>query len=178
MGGMPELPASLVELARRYGVATEYEDWTGKRIVVAHSTLVAVLDALGVAAATESERAAALLTYDRDYWTRALPPTIIGRSGVASSFWVHVTHGDPVGLWLRLEDGGVRTGLRQLENNRAPFDLGDRLVGEATFELPADLPLGYHQLHLQVGASDTSTMVIVSPASLELPARLGASRAW
>ena len=52
------------------------------------------------------------------------------------------------------------------------------MVGEATFELPADLPLGYHQLHLQVGSFDTSTLVIVSPASLELPARLGPSRAW
>jgi len=57
----------------------------------------------------------------------------------------------------------VRTGLRQLENNRTPYDLGGRLVGEATFELPGDLPMGYHQLHLQVGSSDTSTLVIVSP---------------
>jgi 4-alpha-glucanotransferase len=175
---MTELPLSLVELARRYGVATEYEDWTGRQTVVADTTLIAVLDALGVPAATDSERTAALAAHDRDYWTRSLPPAIVGRSGVASSFWVHVTHGDPVGLWVRLEDGSVRTGLRQLENNRAPYDLGDRTVGEATFELPADLPLGYHQLHLQVGASDISTPVIVSPASLELPARLGPSRAW
>ena len=95
-----------------------------------------------------------------------------------SSFWVHVSHGDPAGLWIRLEDGSVRTGLQQLENNRAPYDLDGRLVGEATFELPGDLPLGYHQLHLQVDASDISTLVIVSPASMELPARLGPSRAW
>ncbi|MBE1548261.1 4-alpha-glucanotransferase [Mycobacterium sp. OAS707] len=175
---MTELPASLVELARRYGVATEYENWTGRHTVVADSTLIAVLDALGVPAATEDERTAALAAHDREYWQRALPPTIIARSGTASSFWVHVTHGDSVGLWLRLEDGSVRTGLRQLENNRAPYDLGDRMVGEATFELPADLPLGYHQLHLQVGGADISTLVIVSPATLELPAKLGQSRAW
>ena len=178
MGGMTELPASLVELARRYGVASEYQDWTGRHTTVADSTLIAVLDALGVAAATEDERRAALAAHDRDYWARSLPPTIVGRSGVASSFWVHVSHGDPAVLWIRLEDGSVRTGLRQLENNRAPYDLDGRLVGEATFELPGDLPLGYHQLHLQVGASDISTLVIVSPASMGLPARLGPSRAW
>ncbi len=34
MGGMTELPASLVELARRYGVATEYNDWTGRHTTV------------------------------------------------------------------------------------------------------------------------------------------------
>src|SRR5215208_5827255 len=175
---MTDLPASLVELARRYGVATEFEDWTGRRTTVADSTLIAVLDALGVPAATEHERAAALLRHDRDYWARPVPPTVVTRHGVASSLWVHVTHGDPVGLWLRLEDGSVRTGLRQLENNRAPYDLDGRLVGEATFELAGDLPVGYHQLHLQVGSFDTSTLVIVSPASLELPARLGSNRSW
>ena len=178
MGGMTELPASLVELARRYGVATEYNDWTGRHTTTASSTLIAVLDALGVPAATENERTASLAAHDRDYWARSLPPTIVGRSGVVSSFWVHVSHGDPAVLWIRLEDGSVRTGLRQLENNRAPYDLDGRLVGEATFELPGDLPLGYHQLHLQVDASDISTLVIVSPASMELPARLGPSRAW
>ncbi len=171
---MTDLPESLVELARRYGVATEYEDWTGTRTAVAESTLVAVLDALGVHAATEYRRAAALAEHDREYWARALPPAIIGRAGSASSFWVHVTHGDPVRLWIRLEDGSVRTGLRQLENNRAPYDFNGRLIGEASFELPADLPLGYHELHLQLGADDVKTAIIVSPASLPPPA----GRAW
>ena len=129
---MTDLPESLVELARRYGVATEYDDWTGARLTVAESTLVGVLDALGVAAATEDGRIAALTDHDRDYWSRSLPPVVVSRSGATSRFWVHVTHGDPVRLWIRLEDGSVRTGLRQLENNRAPYDLDGRLVGEAT----------------------------------------------
>ena len=167
---MTEPDASLAELARRYGVATDYEDWTGARIAVAESTLVSVLDALGVPASTDAERAAALAAHDREYWSRSLPPTLIARAGTAEPFWVHVNHGDPVGLWIRLEDGSVRTGLRQLENNRPPYDLDGRLIGEATFELPADLPIGYHRLHLQVGASDIGTPLIVSPASLEPPA--------
>jgi 4-alpha-glucanotransferase len=175
---MNDLPPSLVDLAHHYGVATEYQDWTGHYATVAESTLVAVLDALGVSAATEDERATALASRDRDYWARPLPPTIVATAGSTSAFWVHVTHGDPVGLWLRLEDGSVRTGLRQLENNRAPYDLDGQLIGEATFELPAELPLGYHHLHVQIGSSDISTLVIVSPASLELPARLGTRRAW
>jgi 4-alpha-glucanotransferase len=87
---------------------------------------------------------------------------------------VHVTHGAPVRLWIRLEDGSVRTGLRQLENNRAPYDLDGRLIGEASFELPADVPLGYHELHLQLESSDISSPIVVSPASLEPPA----GRTW
>lgn len=175
---MPEIPESLGELARRYGVATEYEDWSGKHVDVPESTLVAVLAALGVQAATENERAAAIAAHDREHWLRALPPTIVTRADSESSFWVHVTHGEPAGLWIRLEDGSVRTGLRQLENHTPPYDLGDRLVGEATFELPADLPLGYHRLYLQAGSSEFSTSLIVVPAKLEMPPRLGAKRIW
>lgn len=175
---MTGLPQTLVELAQRYGVATEYDDWTGHRTTVPETTLVAVLEALGVAAGTEADRAAALTAHEREYWQRSLPPIVIGRAGQPTAFWVHVTHGDPVDVTLRLEDGSVRTGLRQLENNRQPFDVGDRLVGEATFELPAELPLGYHRLVLRVGEFHTETPVVVSPASLSVPARLGDRRGW
>ncbi len=175
---MVETPHSLGELARRYGVATEYEDWTGRQVDVPETTLVSVLAALGVPAATEDDRAAALATHDRDYWSRALPPTIVARADSDSSFWVHVTHGDPVGLWIRLEDGSVRAGMRQLENHTPPYDLGDKLIGEASFELPDDLPLGYHRLYIQAGSTESSTTLIVVPAKLEMPPRLGAKRTW
>ncbi|WP_326546642.1 4-alpha-glucanotransferase [Mycolicibacterium sp. ND9-15] len=167
---MTEPTASLVELARRYGVATEYENWTGARTAVTESTLISVLGALGVEAATENDRVEALTAHDREYWSRHLPPTIIGRTGTAPTFWVHVTHGNPVALRVVLEDGSVRTDLRQLENNRPPYDLDGRLIGEATFELPAGLPIGYHRLVLQADSSEFGTPIIVSPASLRPPA--------
>ncbi|WP_238997437.1 4-alpha-glucanotransferase, partial [Mycolicibacterium sp. CBMA 361] len=171
--------ASLVELARCHGVATEYVDWRGAHHPVAATTLVAVLAALGVPADTEDACAAALAQHDRAYWQQPLSPTIVARSGQPSSFWIHVTHGAPVGVWIRLEDGSVRAGLRQLENNRPPFSLDGRLVGEATFELPADLPLGYHRLHVQAGdAGDADAVLIVTPDALTLPSRMGNSRAW
>ncbi|OBI82623.1 4-alpha-glucanotransferase [Mycobacterium sp. E740] len=165
---MTEPAASLAELARRHGVATEYEDWAGRRVTVSESTLVSVLEALGVAAGTEDDRAAALVAHDREHWSRPLPPTIIGRAGATSSFWVHVTHGDPAVPRIHLADGSIREDLRQLENNRPPYDLDGRLVGEASFELPADLPTGYHRLHLR--GSEVSSLVIVSPAALLPPA--------
>ena len=173
----PQL-AALLELARRHGVATEYVGADGCRVVVAEHTLVAVLDAMGVAAVTESERAASLRALDRAYWARPLPPVIVTRTGSTTQFRVHVSHGDPARLWIRLENGTVRTGLRQTENFTPPFDLDGRLVGEATFELPADLPLGYHRLHLDDSRSPADTALIVTPGALDVPKRLGARRAW
>ena len=175
---MTELAASLVELAQRYAVAAAYDDWTGSPQEVSESTLVTVLGALGVPAATEAERTAALLAHDREHWRRTLPPTVVTRGGRTTSFWVHVTHGDPVGAWIRLEDGTVRTGLRQLENNRPPYDLDGRSIGEATFELPDDLPVGYHRLHVDAGGTDADASLIVSPAVLRLSTELGAGRTW
>jgi 4-alpha-glucanotransferase len=169
---------SLAELAGRFGIATEYQDWSGRRIEVPESTLVAVLAAFGVAAATESERAAAQTAHDRGYWSRALPPTILGRPGAPTTFWVHVTHGQPAEVWLRLEDGTVRDGLRQVDNFTAPFDLDGRSVGEASFALPDDLPLGYHRVHVRSGDDEASAALIVTPGWLGLPERLGAQRTW
>ncbi|GLP84268.1 4-alpha-glucanotransferase [Mycobacterium antarcticum] len=175
---MTELPGSLVELAHQYGVATTYDDWMGGHRAVAESTLVSVLTALGVEAATEEERQASLTAREGDHWRRTLPPVVVMRAGRPTSFWVHVTDGDPVGGWIRLEDGTVRTGLRQLQNDRPPYDLDGRSIGEATFELPADLPVGYHRLHVDAGGVDGDAALIVSPAVLKLPASLGGGRTW
>ena len=161
---MPEPSPTLGELARRHGVATEYQDWTGRHVDVPETTLVAVLGALGVPATTEDQRLDALAAHDREHWSRTLPPAIVGRADTESSFWVHVTHGDPVGLWIRLEDGSVRAGLRQLENFTPPYEFDDRQVGEATFELPGDLPIGYHRLHVQAGSLEARKPMIIITA--------------
>lgn len=168
----------LTALADRLGVACAYHDWTGNFVTVEPSTVVAVLAALGIRADTEDACAASLLEVDRAHWARALPPTIVARSGVEASFWVHVTHGDPAHAWVRLEDGAVRSGIRQADNFTAPFDLDGTLIGEATFVLPADLPLGYHRVHLRSGDREFDAPLIVTPAWLGLPARMGSRRAW
>ena len=178
MGDMTELAPSLVELARRFGIATEYEDWTGRRVLVAEDTLVAVLAALGVAAGTEGERNDALTAKRRSYWERRMPATIVGRAGEQIRFWVHVTHSEPAEVRLQLEDGTMRGGAQQVDNFTPPFEVDGRLIGEASFVLPTDLPVGYHRVHLLSGGFQASTALIVTPDWLGLPEQLGARRAW
>jgi 4-alpha-glucanotransferase len=168
----------LTALADRLGVACAYHDWTGNFLTVESSTVIGVLGALGVRADTEEDCAAALSELDRQYWSRPLPPTVVARSGTETAFWVHVTHGAPAQVWVRLEDGTTRSHIRQADNFTPPFDLADRLVGEATFVLPADLPLGYHRIHLRSGEQEIDTALIVTPSWLGLPARMGDGRTW
>lgn len=168
----------LTAVADRLGVACAYHDWTGNFVTVEPSTVVAVLAALGVRADTEEDCAASLLELDRRHWALAMPPTVVARSGDYAAFWVHVTHGAPAHVWVRLEDGTVRSDIRQADNFTPPFDLDGTLIGEATFVLPADLPLGYHRVHLRSGEHEFDTPLIVTPAWLGLPPRMGARRAW
>ncbi len=175
---MTQAEPVLTALADRFGVACAYHDWSGRFITVDASTVRAVLAALGVCAETETDCAAALSEQERLHWQRPLPPTVVTRSGQRGRFWAHVTHGSPAQVWVRLEDGTARHDIDQVDNFTPPFDLGDRLVGEAGFELPADLPLGYHRIHLRSGAAEYDAPLIVTPAWLGLPARMGAARAW
>ncbi|WIM88926.1 4-alpha-glucanotransferase [Candidatus Mycobacterium wuenschmannii] len=175
---MSQLAPSLVELAGRYGISTDYEDWSGRRVAVPEGTLIAVLAALGVAASDEATRNEALTAHDRAHWSRALPPTIIAQAGAPTKFWVHVTHGRPADISVQLEDGTVRTGVRQVDNFTPPFDLDGRRIGEASFVLPDDLPIGYHRVRLSSGDDEASAALIVTPAWLGVPERLGARRTW
>lgn len=169
---------SLVELAGRFGISTAYQDWSGRWVDVPEGTLIAALAALGVDAADEAQRNAARIAHDRAHWARPLPPTILGQPGTQTTFWVHVTHGQPAEVSIELEDGSVRTGIRQVDNFTPPFDLDGRLVGEASFVLPDDLPLGYHRVHLRSGDDEADAAVIVTPPWLGVPERLGARRTW
>lgn len=177
-GSDPELQ----DLAQAYQVATDYWDWQGRHVQVSDETIIAVLGALGVDAATPQGRRDALLEHHLAAWRHLLPPTLVVTRGTPRTFSVHVTHGSPVQVWIDLEDGGRRDDLPQLENWNPPREVDGRLVGEASFALPTDLPLGYHTLRaLGRNGEDeqaSSTSLIVTPAWLGLPERVGAGRVW
>ncbi|GAA4184237.1 4-alpha-glucanotransferase [Gryllotalpicola kribbensis] len=165
----------LRELAAAYGVRTDYDDWQGRHVDVSAGTLRAILTALGadladVRAALESRRLAP--------WRRMLPPAVVVKEGDTAQIAVHVPHGAGVEVWVELEGRGGRRELRQLDNWNAPQLIDGQQVGEASFELPADLPLGYHALRAASGDRTAEARLAVAPARLELPGHLAASPGW
>jgi 4-alpha-glucanotransferase len=145
---------------------------------VSAETIVAVLAALGIDAATPEAVQSAHDAASRHRWTRMLPPCIVTRPGWRLPFWVHVDHRRPVEVWIELETGGSRRDVAQVENWEPPHEVDGRLVGEATFVVPDDLPLGYHSLHARSDRDEATTTLIVAPAWLGCPERMGAGRAW
>jgi 4-alpha-glucanotransferase len=173
-----ELDPTLYDLAEAFGVATEYWDWQGRHILVDRATVVAALAALDIDASTQESAAAALANYHRYPWTQMLPSCMTVRQHRTAAVWVHVPHGSPVRIWIELETGETRHELRQLENWTPPREIDDGLVGEASFEVPADLPLGYHTLQAVSGERQSSMPLIITPVWLGLPERMGQHRAW
>src|SRR5262249_53442016 len=51
-------------------------------------------------------------------------------------------------------------------------------VGEASFTVPVDLPLGYHTLRARSEGEEGATTLIVTPAWLGVPERMGEHRVW
>jgi 4-alpha-glucanotransferase len=176
--GVTDLSRELAELAAAHGVATEYWDWQGNHIRVSAETVADVLTALGVPATSPDEAVVALREHRLGHWRRMLPSCVVARSGSTARFWVHVRHGDPVEVWVELESGGMRHGLAQLEHLVDPVFVDGVLVGEAAFQLPADLPLGWHALHARSPRRYASVPLVVTPAYLGLPERMHDHRAW
>ncbi|HET9186664.1 MAG TPA: 4-alpha-glucanotransferase [Acidothermaceae bacterium] len=167
------LDPSLADLAHAHGVATSFGDWRGGGAEASSEAVVAVLSAMGVDARGPDAIRASLDDARVASWRRMLPPCVVVRGGRSSTVWTHVPHGDPASVVLELEEGGRRE-LAQVMVWVDPREVDGALVGEATFEIPADLPLGYHRLRATSGDRRASCALIVVPDRLESPAR----RAW
>jgi 4-alpha-glucanotransferase len=165
------LESDLVSLAQVYGVATEYWDQAGELQYVGRDTVEAVLAALGVDATTADSRAAALLEAEVKPWRQIVPPVFVTRHGVGGYTWVHVPHGSPAWAAVELEDGS-RVELVQLDRYVPPREVDGVLVGEASFVVPGDMPVGYHTLVAGTTNLAASSPLIVTPFRLELPAEL------
>ncbi len=175
---MSDLDPALRELAEAFGIATEFWDWQGRHTSVTSSTIAAVLSAFEVDAADPESARRAVEERRLASWRRMLPPCVVARQGRYVTVDVHVRHGEQVSVWIDLEDGGVRSGLRQVENDNPPRDVGGRWTGEATFALPEDLALGYHTLRARSAGEEAEATLIITPPWLGIPHRAGGQRSW
>ncbi|HEX6148315.1 4-alpha-glucanotransferase [Nocardioides sp.] len=170
MAHLDDWPA-LAELADRYGVSREYWDWQGHHVQVPVATVQVVLEALGVDASTEEAVRAALADVDLGPWRRILPAVTVGRAGHPVEVLGHVPHGEPLSIQVVTEDGTTVDAI-QVQHLTGPREIDGRVVGEARFVLPPDLPTGYHRLRARSGAKTREGLLILAPERIDLPAGL------
>ncbi len=174
----PGFPRDLARLADAYGVATSYEDQNRRRVHVSPQTVVAVLAALGVDAATPQSVAAALDAHRLRAYRRVLTPTVVVRAGVGGHVAVHHPVGCEPSVAVLLEDGGQAGGLSWLGVHVGAVDVDGEAMTVRTLVLPAGLPLGYHRIVVRLDEREHVAALVVAPDRLELAPGLGRVWGW
>jgi len=167
---------ALLELAHVCGVATQYWDQAGGEVLIGADTLQAVLSSLGYETSTDELLDASLERALMRDWRCMLPAFAIGIQGQDRRLWVHVTHGDPVDVWVEAEDG-FRTDLEQMDFWVEPVWVDGVQLGEASFTIPGDLPIGYYTIHATSGTRVEVSQLAMTPARLN-PEQITGQRQW
>jgi 4-alpha-glucanotransferase len=172
----------LEDLARAYGVAVDYWDQAGVLQRSSDEAIAGVLRALGADPTDATTISASLAERELREWRRSLPPVVVAIRGRYAHIWVHVPHGSSVRVWIELEDGGV---VEPAQSDRwvDPREVDGRLMGEATFVVPTDIPLGWHVIKARThdGQGDdgvSESTLIVTPERLQPPALASGERLW
>ncbi|TFD54045.1 4-alpha-glucanotransferase [Cryobacterium frigoriphilum] len=174
----PAAPSEdLLALARDHGVDTWFWGDAGAQIQVSRITLLAVLDALGVAAATAADVANSRRDVVLAPWRRLLPPVVVLQHGAAAGLPVHARQGASVAVWLICEDGSRRD-LPQQDEWWDTHNIDGVTVSRRIFGIPSDLPLGWHMLHAETAGSVASASLVITPRHLDNPPALDGRRAW
>ncbi|HST72315.1 MAG TPA: 4-alpha-glucanotransferase [Kocuria rosea] len=172
---------ALRRLAEAHRVSTTYSGFDGQEREVPEPTLRAVLTALGADASDDAAVEAALAERDRAPWRRLLPSVVVAVADARTRFTVHVPHGSPVRVTVVAEDGRTTT-AGQVENWRSPRDVDGVLTGQATFEVPEHLAVGWYELRAECpdvdGGRPATAPLAVTPRRLSTTDRLHSRRRW
>ncbi|MFM1966605.1 MAG: 4-alpha-glucanotransferase [Actinomycetota bacterium] len=171
------MTAELDDLARAHDVAVDYWDQAGILRRSSDTAIAGVLRALGADPSDDATITASLEERALRDWRRTLPPVVVAVGGRCAHIWVHVPHGSPVRVWIELEDGGI---VEPAQSNRwvDPREVDGRLIGEATFVVPADTPLGWHAIKALSDDGLSESTLVVTPERLHPPALASGDRLW
>jgi 4-alpha-glucanotransferase len=176
--------AALVErLARLRGIGEAYHDYRGELKFFGLQTKIGILRAMGCAVDDEGGLAAGITQIEVDRGLKLLP-SVAAANGSRASIEINVAARDfgAVLVWsLILEDGS------QVSGHVSTADCAETWRGEVAgswitrrrFDLPVDLPPGYHELAVKIGAaSDRCALIICQPKCYEPAAIQAGRRLW
>ena len=177
---MTEARDLLQRLAHAYGIQTSYRGHDGHEHLVSDLTLTRVLAALGCTVEPDGTAGLEVALERRRLapWRRMLPHTTVSHAGSGSSVQVHVPHGSAITVAVLLETGETRV-LEQLEDFTEPQNIDGELIGQVTFRLPRDLPVGWHRLVARVeDGNEVEATLVVTPERLTTADPYRHQRGW
>jgi len=176
--------ATLIErLARLRGVGDAYHDYRGQLQYFSLKTKTEILRAMGSPVDDPAALDAELQATENARWRQLLPP-------------IAAAHGPRLGidlniparefgssfLWtINLEDGGRREGATSTADCREVWrgEVQGSWITRRCWEVPVDLPPGYHELEVKFANAVTRCPIILSPPEcFEPPAIVEGRRLW
>ena len=162
--------AQLLDLAARlWRIDPEYWDLWGRKHITSDETKRAILRSMGVHAGTAETLRASIEARRRKEWTRLAPPCLVVTQNSAVELPLHAPADlaqESAQIEIREETGPTHP----LEFDLGSYpecgttDLDGRRYVRKQVPLPANLPLGYHDVRIRLGGLRQVTRLIVAPA--------------
>jgi 4-alpha-glucanotransferase len=177
--------ATLIErLARLRGIGDAYHDYRGELRHFSLETKRALLRAMGSKVDEPAALALELRELESARWRKLLPPVAAARTA-RIGIEINVTEHE-VGaalLWsVRFEDGLRRDGTTSTSDcaEVRRDEVEGAWITRRYFELPIDLPPGYHELEAKIlgGAAERCLMIISPPQCYEPASIIAGRRLW
>jgi len=158
----------LDQAASTFGIEPGFWDIWGNYRSTSNATRQALLGAMGVASDTPDHLETALDRRSRREWESLLPPSLVVSESAPRTLPVSLPEDllrERTVLTIRREDNSsdeLHFELDQLPSV-ATAQLDGRAFVRKQVALPGNLPLGYHDVTLRVGAVTSETRYIVTP---------------
>ena len=176
------MDTALIErLARLRGIGDAYHDYRGELKHFSLETKISLLRAMGCRVDEPAALALELGRFETDSRRRFLPPIAAAR-GSRIGLDINVTaqeFGSTMVWSVCFEDGSRRDGTTSTADCAEIWrgEVDGSWITRRRFELPIDLPAGYHELEAKIGAGTAArSLLIVSPPQCYEPAPIVAGR--
>ncbi|HEX7232176.1 MAG TPA: 4-alpha-glucanotransferase [Candidatus Binatia bacterium] len=156
----------LQKLARLYNLQTVYRDGFGQLRAAPPDAVLAVLKSLHASVSSQDDVADALRRRREELWQRPIEPVLTVWEGSPFHLKIRIPQRfaeAPIKYQITLETGALVEGECSDGQRVCTREVEGLEYVARTFTLPP-LPLGYHQLELQLGDSSVASFVISAPA--------------
>ena len=176
------LARPLIRLAKLVGVGTSYLGMSHDYHEIDDDVLIEVLAALGIDASSESAQLIAIRRILNERYARLVAPTVLHIAGSEDQVLVNTGILDVPSASITLENGEPYQGTIEVGpgDGSQAYDLDGTFISNAAVVIPADLPIGYHTLHVKVADRVQDATLISAPDRVDLldPMKGGSLWGW
>ena len=176
------LARPLIRLAKLVGIGTSYVGMSHDYHEIDDDVLIEILSALGIEARDDDRQKEAIHRILKERHSRLVAPTVLHTVGEEDRLLVNTGIMEIPSASIILENGESYEGTIGVGpgDGSPAFDLDGNFVSTASLIIPADVPVGYHTLHVKVGNRSQDATLISAPSRVPLidPMKDGSLWGW